>query len=36
MRTAELVWVRATVSELRDGLQPWPAFEELAEEGMPD
>ncbi len=33
MRKAELTWVRATVAELRDGSLPWPALEELTEEG---
>jgi DNA-binding PadR family transcriptional regulator len=33
MRRAELAWVRATVTELRDGSLPWPALEELPERG---
>jgi len=36
MRKAELAWVRATVTELRDGSLPWPAPEELPEEGNQD
>ena len=36
MRKAELAWVRATVAELRDGSLPWPASEELPEEGNQD
>ena len=33
MRRAELAWVRATVTELRDGTFPWPDIEELKKEG---
>jgi DNA-binding PadR family transcriptional regulator len=34
MRQAELAWVRATVAELRDGSLPWPAADELKEDGF--
>jgi DNA-binding PadR family transcriptional regulator len=34
MRQAELAWVRATVAELRDGRLPWPAEDELKEDGF--
>jgi hypothetical protein len=33
MRRAELAWVRATVTELRDGTFPWPDVEELEKGG---
>ena len=33
MRRAELAWVRATVTELRNGTFPWPDIEELKKEG---
>ena len=33
MRTAELTWVRTTVTELRDGTFPWPSVDELKETG---
>ena len=36
MRQAELAWVRATVTELRDGSLPWPAPDELPEAGHQD
>ena len=36
MRKAELAWVRATVTELRDGALPWPALAEIQEEGSQD
>jgi DNA-binding PadR family transcriptional regulator len=29
MRRAEVVWLRATIAELRDGTFPWPAREDL-------
>ncbi len=34
MRQAELAWVRGTVAELRDGRFPWPAADELTEDGF--
>lgn len=34
MRRAELAWVRATVTGLRDGTFPWPAIQELKEGGF--
>jgi DNA-binding PadR family transcriptional regulator len=34
MRQAELAWVRGTVAELRDGGLPWPAADELKEDGF--
>lgn len=34
MRQAELAWVRATITELRDGRLPWPAADELKEDGF--
>ena len=34
MRQAELAWVRATVTGLRDGTFPWPTTEELKEGGF--
>jgi DNA-binding PadR family transcriptional regulator len=33
MRTAELAWVRATSTELRDGTLPWPDSDKLKEDG---
>ena len=36
MRKAELAWVRATVTELRDGSLPWPGLDELPEAGHQD
>jgi DNA-binding PadR family transcriptional regulator len=34
MRRAELAWVRATITELRDGTFPWPTIEDLKEGGF--
>jgi DNA-binding PadR family transcriptional regulator len=34
MRRAELGWLRATVTELRDGTFPWPTLDELKEGGF--
>jgi DNA-binding PadR family transcriptional regulator len=34
MRRAELGWVRATITELRDGTLPWPTIDELKEGGF--
>jgi DNA-binding PadR family transcriptional regulator len=36
MRRAELAWVRATLTDLRDGTFPWPTLDELKEGGFTD